>query len=352
MTMQTIDTTAVAVHEGASQPPATLFRTDDPVGVVEQASRVANALAGVIRAQKLSRRFGGADSKEHVYVEGWTLLGSMLGVFPVVEWSRPLQDGNGWEARVVARTKGGDTVGTAEAMCSRDEQTWHTRPDYALRSMAITRATSKAMRMPLGFVMTLAGFEATPADEMTVESEAARTPPPAPALGKCPDGHPISDGKFGPQCKGKNADGSWHNWRPPKQPQPAPDDAIPADFREVDEAPEERGSGDDALKAAAAKLKDRAKPAPDPEPDDMTPMSALWTRVQQWAAQHGTDPQRLCLYMATARGVPAKVGAEAMRTWLGSQPGNTLDRLYDLYVAGESGQQPATDDAEQGAMPL
>lgn len=109
---------------------------------------------------------------------------------------------------------------------------------------------------------------------------------------------------------------------------------------------------DDVLAKARAKLAPKREPAPNTEPDDMTPMSALWTRVQQWAAQHGTDPQRLRLYMATAKGVPEKVGSEAMRTWLGSQPGNTLDGLYDLYVAGESGQQPAADDAEHGAMPL
>ena len=51
-------------------------------------------------------------------------------------------------------------------MCSRGERTWAKRDDYALRSMAQTRAISKAMRGPLGFVMTLAGFEATPLEEM------------------------------------------------------------------------------------------------------------------------------------------------------------------------------------------
>ena len=40
------------------------------------------------------------------------------------------------------------------------------RDDYALRSMAQTRATSKALRQPLGFVMSLAGFDPTPAEEM------------------------------------------------------------------------------------------------------------------------------------------------------------------------------------------
>ena len=32
--------------------------------------------------------------------------------------------------------------------------------------MAQTRATSKALRLTLGFVMELAGFDATPADEI------------------------------------------------------------------------------------------------------------------------------------------------------------------------------------------
>jgi hypothetical protein len=35
--------------------------------------------------------------------------------------------------------------------------------------MAQTRATSKALRQPLGFVMTLAGYAATPAEEMPRE---------------------------------------------------------------------------------------------------------------------------------------------------------------------------------------
>ena len=48
----------------------------------------------------------------------------------------------------------------------RSEKSWAGRDDFALRSMAQTRATSKALRMPLGFVVTLAGYLATPAEEM------------------------------------------------------------------------------------------------------------------------------------------------------------------------------------------
>lgn len=146
------------------EPSPTLFGTTDPAKVVEAAAKAAKPLADVVHAQKLSVKIG---PSEHVRVEGWTLLGSMLGVFPICVWSRRVEgEDGGWEARVEARTRAGDLVGAAEAECLRSEKTWKNRDDYAIRSMAQTRATSKALRQPLGFVMTLAGFNATPAEEM------------------------------------------------------------------------------------------------------------------------------------------------------------------------------------------
>ncbi len=142
----------------------TLFRSDEPDEIIARATSTAGSLAKVIHTQKLFTMISG---REHVRVEGWTLLGTLLGVFPVLAWSRELPDGAGWEARCEARTMDGRVVGSAEAMCSRSEKTWTNRDDYALRSMAQTRATSKALRQPLGFVMALAGFEATAAEEMT-----------------------------------------------------------------------------------------------------------------------------------------------------------------------------------------
>lgn len=147
--------------------PITLFGTDDPVAVVDRASTIATALADVIRKRQLFKHIGQSD---HVFVEGWTLLGSMLGVFAEVEWSRPLEDNNGWESRAVARTLAGRTVGAAESMCSRSESKWKHSDDYAIRSMAQTRAVSKALRLPLGFIMELAGYSATPADEVPEQS--------------------------------------------------------------------------------------------------------------------------------------------------------------------------------------
>jgi hypothetical protein len=144
--------------------PATLFRTDEPGEIVFRATQVATALSSVLKKQGLTKRISG---KDYVQVEGWTLCGSMLGVFPVVEWTRPVE--GGWEARVEARTRDGATVGAAEAECLRSEKRWKDADDYAVRSMAQTRAISKALRAPLGFIVALAGYEATPEEEMPGE---------------------------------------------------------------------------------------------------------------------------------------------------------------------------------------
>jgi hypothetical protein len=150
--------------------PTNLFNTD-PVNVMRQAYQIALPLAKVLRQAKLVVRIGNRD---YVEVEGWTMLGSMLGVFPVVEWSRPMGRADdepdstpwGWEASVEAHTMSGAVVGRAEAQCTRSEKTWARREDYALRSMAQTRAISRALRAPLGFIVALAGFQATAAEEM------------------------------------------------------------------------------------------------------------------------------------------------------------------------------------------
>tara|TARA_R100000808_G_scaffold2439_1_gene9711 strand:- start:13200 stop:14255 length:1056 start_codon:yes stop_codon:yes gene_type:complete len=143
-------------------PAATLFQTSDPISVIDRATKVAEKLSGVIKKQRL---YADIRGKAHVTVSGWTLCGSMLGVFPVTVWTRKLE--NGFEARVEARTLNGSVIGAAEAQCLTSEKQWSNREDFALRSMAQTRATSKAMRMPLGFIMQLAGFDATPAEEMS-----------------------------------------------------------------------------------------------------------------------------------------------------------------------------------------
>lgn len=152
-----------------------LFKTSDPVAVVGQAARVATELERIVEQKQLFKLISG---RKHILVEGWTLLGTMLRVYPFLVWSRPIE--GGYEARVEARTPDGTVVGAAESQCTRSESLWRNRDDHALRSMAQTRATSKALKMPLGFVFSMAGYDTTPAEEMPGEPEPAPEPEPEP----------------------------------------------------------------------------------------------------------------------------------------------------------------------------
>jgi len=180
----------------------TLFGTQDPALVVQKATETSKALISVVEAQSLYTVISG---KKYPRVEAWTLLGSMLGVFPVLKWTRPLEDHAGWEARVEAHTMSGVVVGAAESMCDRSETRWKDADEHAVRSMAQTRATSKALGMPLRFVMVLSGFEGTPAEEMPSEPGGAWKPVAATRSGWRHE----RDGREpqGPPCPTENCNG-------------------------------------------------------------------------------------------------------------------------------------------------
>lgn len=146
--------------ELVAAPPTNLFAAD-PVDALHKAQEVAGALTDVLRKGQMIQAIQG---KEYVKVEGWQTLGSMLGVSAVVVGTRELD--NGFEATVEARTMDGRVIGRADARCTRDESMWAKRDPYALQGMAQTRATSRALRGPLGHVVKLAGFEATAAEEI------------------------------------------------------------------------------------------------------------------------------------------------------------------------------------------
>lgn len=162
--------------------PMTLLGDGDPEESLVKAEAVATALDKRVRARGLFTKMG---KKDHLHVEAWTMLGSLLGVFPVIVWTRSLEEGSkllGWEARCEARTIAGAVVGAAESECRFDETTidkygketkrWLKKPSTEVRGMAQTRAISRAMRAPLGFVAELAGYAATPEAEMPREDGA------------------------------------------------------------------------------------------------------------------------------------------------------------------------------------
>ena len=157
--------------------PAGLFATDNPREVIAKAVDVADALMDVVRKKGWAKRIQG---REFLELPAWQTIGAMLSVTPFCEWSRQVE--GGWEARVVVRKGDGTEIAAAEAQCTRTEKAWSNRDDYAIRSMAQTRATSKALRSALGFIAAIAGFADTPAAEMPEEPQEPANPPESPAV--------------------------------------------------------------------------------------------------------------------------------------------------------------------------
>jgi hypothetical protein len=145
-----------------------------PQDVIVVATDVANALADIITKKKLYKQIG---QKRYVQVEGWNTLGAMLGITARERDVHPIE--NGWEAYVeLLRVSDGAIIGGASAICTRLERNWADRDEYAVRSMTVTRATGKAFRLSFSWIMSLAGYEPTPAEEMDGVVDASFTPAP------------------------------------------------------------------------------------------------------------------------------------------------------------------------------
>ena len=112
--------------------------------------------------------------KNYVLVEGWQFAGGLLGVYPVVTELKNISTEKEIKySSVVKLTHKGEIVGAGGAICSNKERGKTAFEEYAVASMAQTRATGKAYRLLIGWVMKSAGYEATPAEEMTHSSESS-----------------------------------------------------------------------------------------------------------------------------------------------------------------------------------
>ena len=152
------------------------LQAGSPKELVSSATEMAQTLAGVIRSNKLAIKIGG---REYVKVEGWTTLGAMMGVLAREVHTEERPDGSFLATVELVRMQDGSVLTQASAQCSPvDEPLWSKRPSFALRSMAQTRATGKACRLAFSWIMALAGYEATPAEEMSGAIAAQREPHP------------------------------------------------------------------------------------------------------------------------------------------------------------------------------
>lgn len=131
-----------------------------------EALQVASTLQTFVTERKLTANIQG---KNYPLVEAWQFAGSQLGLIPVVKEVKNLSTDTElkYEAMVeVIRLTDSVVLSRGYAVCSNKENSKKRFDEYAIASMAQTRAVGKAYRNILAWLMKAAGFEATPAEEM------------------------------------------------------------------------------------------------------------------------------------------------------------------------------------------
>lgn len=215
-----------------------------PAMVIEEARKAAVALKDVLDKKPDKVMMNG---QQYLEFEDWSTVAQFYGCKVRIVSTNPVQFGDvmGFEAKAECFHVGsGKVVSSADAMCLNDEEKWSARNKYAwayckksgghsiedpgkdeivwevkrngpgkapkkekvligqenvplfqLRSMAQTRAGGKAFRNAFSWVVVLAGYKATPAEELVGDADrvengrhtastdqstpATNTPPPA-----------------------------------------------------------------------------------------------------------------------------------------------------------------------------
>ena len=218
---------AEVVSESPSQalairsPQDALAMSRKPEKVLEEAKAAATALMQVVESKPKKIQFNG---QTYLTFEDWQTLARFYG-YTVREDGDPepvsMGDVQGFKASAVVLDRDGIIRSRATSYCMNDEDKWSNRPKYAyvylcrsggvsvedpgkdeiiwednpkvqgkkrpkkerkligeekvpmfqLASMAQTRACAKALRNTLAWVAVLAGYAATPAEEMNTSSE-------------------------------------------------------------------------------------------------------------------------------------------------------------------------------------
>ena len=132
----------------------------------DQMVKLASHLQQTFKEQNLLCPIQGRD---YVKVSGWQYAGTKLGIVPMVEEVTDQSDDKRiqYQTKVaLLNIKTNEYVGCGIALCSNLENGKKNQPAYAIQSLSQTRAIGKAYRNLLGWVVELAGFEATPVEEM------------------------------------------------------------------------------------------------------------------------------------------------------------------------------------------
>ena len=187
---ETIDDSLTVIDESANNNQLADYEILNPeipmVQKIEPAVKVADVLKRVVEAQGLV--ITGLNKKKpdekYVLKGGWEMLNTFMGITPV---TRVIDEIRNDKQRIVGykasctllkdpiyengEIKGGKVMGYAEASATREG---FQKDISSMMSMAQTRAYNKATRNCMGWIMQMAGFEGTPAEEMPTYRESRK----------------------------------------------------------------------------------------------------------------------------------------------------------------------------------
>ena len=187
---ETVDDSLTVIDESANNNQLADYEILNPeipmVQKIEPAVKVADVLKRVVEAQGLV--ITGLNKKKpdekYVLKGGWEMLNTFMGITPV---TRVIDEIRNDKQRIVGykasctllkdpiyengEIKGGKVMGYAEASATREG---YQKETSTMMSMAQTRAYNKATRNCMGWIMQMAGFQGTPAEEMPTYRESKK----------------------------------------------------------------------------------------------------------------------------------------------------------------------------------
>ena len=146
----------------------------EPSDVLDDAKKAAKALTAVIDQKPHKVMIKG---KVYLEYEDWQTVAQFYGYTAKTGDAVPIEIDGVFGAKANAELidfRTGMMAGGAEAYCMANEENWVRKPWFQLASMAQTRAGAKAIRNRMAWVVVLAGYSGTPAEEMIQEKVSDR----------------------------------------------------------------------------------------------------------------------------------------------------------------------------------
>lgn len=135
-----------------------------------QAKKLSKELANFAKDNDLSVQIAG---KQYMQVEGWQFIGTQMGLTDVVQSCDPVSTDDPkevkYKAEVIVINQNGTIISRGFAFASNKENKKRSFEEYAVASMAQTRAIGKAYRNFLAWIVKMAGYEPTPYEEVDKE---------------------------------------------------------------------------------------------------------------------------------------------------------------------------------------